>query len=118
VYNITEKIAFARIWSSLPSVTAWFWGHEHRLGIYEPYLNLQKGRCLGHAAIPVPDDGQGYTIKYLLVPVTQQGGGQIGVSSEEGMYRNGFAIMTLNGPSATVEYFSRGVAAPIFREEI
>jgi hypothetical protein len=34
-------------------VAAWFWGHEHTLGIYAPYLGLAKGRCIGHGAIPV-----------------------------------------------------------------
>src|SRR5262249_35655520 len=37
----------------LGNVAIWFWGHEHRLDIYAPYLGLQRGRCLGCSAIPV-----------------------------------------------------------------
>ena len=34
-------------------IAAWFWGHEHALSIYAPYLDVEKGRCIGHGAIPV-----------------------------------------------------------------
>lgn len=37
----------------LGQVDAWFWGHEHNLEIYGPYLGLNKGRCIGASAIPV-----------------------------------------------------------------
>lgn len=37
----------------LGQVDAWFWGHEHNLEIYGPYLGLKKGRCIGASAIPV-----------------------------------------------------------------
>ncbi len=35
------------------AIAAWFWGHEHTLTVYEPYRSLEKGRCVGHGAIPV-----------------------------------------------------------------
>jgi hypothetical protein len=35
------------------SIAAWFWGHEHTLSIYGPYRGLDKGRCIGHGAVPV-----------------------------------------------------------------
>jgi hypothetical protein len=34
-------------------IAAWFWGHEHTLSIYDSYLGLAKGRCIGHGAVPV-----------------------------------------------------------------
>lgn len=37
----------------LGQVDTWFWGHEHNLEIYGPYLGLKRGRCIGAAAIPV-----------------------------------------------------------------
>jgi hypothetical protein len=37
----------------LGEISAWFWGHEHSLGIYEPYAGLERGRCIGHGAVPV-----------------------------------------------------------------
>jgi hypothetical protein len=51
------------------SIAAWFWGHEHTLSIYAPYLGLQKGRCIGHGAIPVLiDDGNDPLTKLVNPP--------------------------------------------------
>jgi len=33
-------------------VHAWFWGHEHRAFIYEPYLDVACPVCLGNGGIP------------------------------------------------------------------
>jgi calcineurin-like phosphoesterase family protein len=34
-------------------ITAWFWGHEHRLVVYEPHHRWGvKGRCVGHGGFP------------------------------------------------------------------
>jgi|KBSSwiStaDraftv2_1062776.scaffolds.fasta_scaffold33013_2 hypothetical protein len=34
-------------------ITAWFWGHEHRLVLYEPHQRWGfKGRCVGHGGFP------------------------------------------------------------------
>lgn len=34
-------------------IHAWFWGHEHRLVIYEPHPKWGfKGRCMGHGGFP------------------------------------------------------------------
>ena len=104
--------------ASIPNATAWFWGHEHRLGIYDRHLNLEKGRCLGHAAIPVPDDGSGDPPKFADVPVHLESGRPIAVGSDAGMYRNGFAIMSIDGPTASVKYYSRGISEPIFSEQL
>lgn len=35
------------------AIAAWFWGHEHTLTVYDTYRGLNKGRCIGHGAIPV-----------------------------------------------------------------
>jgi predicted phosphodiesterase len=38
-------------------ITAWFWGHEHRLVVYEPHLTWGvKGRCIGHGGFPSSRD--------------------------------------------------------------
>jgi len=36
------------------TITAWLWGHEHRVGVYGPDedLRVRSGQCLGHGAIP------------------------------------------------------------------
>jgi hypothetical protein len=34
-------------------ITAWFWGHEHRLVVYQPHPKWGvKGRCVGHGGFP------------------------------------------------------------------
>jgi hypothetical protein len=38
-------------------ITAWFWGHEHRLVVYDPHpLWGVKGRCVGHGGFPAERD--------------------------------------------------------------
>ena len=38
-------------------ITAWFWGHEHRLVLYEPHQRWGfKGRCVGHGGFPAVRD--------------------------------------------------------------
>jgi len=36
------------------NLTAWFWGHEHGMTLFEPYAGLDKGRLIGNGCIPVP----------------------------------------------------------------
>jgi hypothetical protein len=51
---------FANFQSVLPKVVWWFWGHEHTLAVYDPYMGLQRGRCVGASAVPVFTDQQKY----------------------------------------------------------
>ena len=38
-------------------IHAWFWGHEHRLVVYEPHQKWGvKGRCVGHGGFPATRD--------------------------------------------------------------
>jgi hypothetical protein len=86
----------------------WFWGHEHTLEIFDPYMGLKRGRCVGASAVPVFGDQQSYeTAKGLktvagIIP-TWDANGVLGVS--DGVYNNCFAMMTLTGASAEVKYY-------------
>ena len=31
---------------TIPKAEWWFWGHEHTLGIFPPYIGLKRGRCV------------------------------------------------------------------------
>ncbi len=106
-YNPNLRATFQAIMSQ---ITLWFWGHEHTVAIYGPYMNLQRGRCLGASAVPVFTDQQSYrnatgleTYGGAALP-TWSVQGQLG-NNGEGMYNNCFALMTLNGASATVDYY-------------
>lgn len=34
-------------------VRSWYWGHEHRCMLYNPYHDVEYGRCVGHGGVPV-----------------------------------------------------------------
>jgi Calcineurin-like phosphoesterase len=111
-----NMVLLSQLHASLPQVTAWFWGHEHRLGVYDSFQGLARGRCLGHAAVPVFDDGAGDAPTFPGVPVHLENGKPLPPGVENGVFKHGYAIMSLNGKSATVSYFRQGETAPIWRE--
>jgi DNA/RNA endonuclease G (NUC1) len=87
------------------AIPAWFWGHEHNLCIYQPYAGLERGRCLGHSAIPVFVDDTPYDVLAeidnppKLVDKTK-------LSKAGQFYSHGFAVLTLGSDgNATAEYF-------------
>jgi len=98
-------------------VAAWFWGHEHNLGIYQDayrpadwptdgdniFRTLPKGRCVGHSAIPVAQTENPYAQTYP-VPL-KDAKYQLGLTA--GWYNRGFQILELAGGSnaSTVRYF-------------
>lgn len=112
--------------SVLSQVTAWFWGHEHTLAVYDPYppLQLQRGRCVGCSAVPVFKDQQSYTpASGLTTPgsaalPTWNKSAVLGNNGAD--YNHAFALMTLNGSSATVDYYQVPIlqtAAKLFSEQ-
>lgn len=44
--SAVNTVLLSQITDSLPSISAWFWGHEHRLGIYDEFQGLQRGAAL------------------------------------------------------------------------
>ncbi|MCY2968971.1 MAG: metallophosphoesterase, partial [Planctomycetota bacterium] len=102
---------------SISKVTAWFWGHEHRLGVYEAHKSLARGRCLGHAAVPVFADANGDdSPQFPAVPVVKVNGKPLDMGVDNGFFKHGFAIMSLNGPNSTVDYYRQGESAPFWTE--
>jgi predicted phosphodiesterase len=99
---------FANFQNVLSTIEWWFWGHEHTLAVYDPYMGLKRGRCVGASAVPVFTDQQSYTTGQGLE--TQTGSmpkwntnGVLGVTDKD--YNNCFAFMTLNGADANVDYY-------------
>lgn len=93
----------------LPEIAWWFWGHEHTLAVFDPYMGLARGRCVGASAVPVFVDQQKYqadsnleTYEGLPLPRWDPAV-QLGDNGTD--YHHAFAIMTLDGPSATVDYY-------------
>ena len=61
-YNPKLRQTFEMLKSLGKPIPAWFWGHEHNLCIYEPYIGLSKGRCVGCSAIPTFVDDDPYDV--------------------------------------------------------
>ena len=71
-------------------------------------MGLKRGRCVGASAVPVFQDQQSYTTATGLKTLdgsipTWNPDGVLGTS--KGAYNNCFAMMTLTGAAAVVEYF-------------
>ena len=51
-WNPNLLASFRRLAAS-GRIAAWFWGHEHTMALYAPYVGLARGRCIGCGAIPM-----------------------------------------------------------------
>jgi hypothetical protein len=87
--------AFRRLNNS-NKVTAWFWGHEHTLSIYEPFLGLERGRCIGNGAVPTSIIDKIYEpLKDLDQTPSIKKDTQL--SPVGGVYAHGYAVVSLSG---------------------
>lgn len=104
----------------LPKVDVWFWGHEHTLSLYAPYLGLRRGRCIGCGSIPVFVGKDAYKAKFdiPLVDDPRNPGQPIRLGEDGPVYRHAYAIMELNGRRAQISYYQDGDAAPLYVETI
>ena len=90
-------------------VAAWFWGHEHNLCVYEPFAGLDKGRCMGHGAIPAFLDPDPYqpiaSVQPLpsLVDAPGQPGKKLQLSTDGPVYDHGFLILELDDTARTAK---------------
>ncbi|WP_271554893.1 metallophosphoesterase family protein [Bradyrhizobium sp. CCBAU 45394] len=105
-YNPNLLALFERL-KPKGKIAAWLWGHEHNLCIYESYLGLERGRCIGHGAIPIFEEEKPYNVlKGIADPPTLVAETQLKVS--DGAYEHGFAMITLGKSEVRtkVEYFT------------
>ncbi|MBD2750934.1 MULTISPECIES: trypsin-like peptidase domain-containing protein [Microvirga] len=118
-YNPRLKAMYERLLTTGRSIPAWFWGHEHNLCIYRPYLGLPFGRCVGHSAIPVFANDEPYkplgatTSLPEIFPETM-----LSVSGD--FYTHGFALLTLESEAVQAEYFEdlNGALRCLYSERI
>ncbi|KIZ40665.1 MULTISPECIES: metallophosphoesterase [Rhodopseudomonas] len=98
-------------------VAAWFWGHEHTLSIYNPFAGLERGRCLGHGAVPVSVIDKIYEpLANLDVTPSLLDRSKLGTTG--GVYNHGYALLTFNEDSCRAEYYqaANGVRTLVFDE--
>ncbi|WP_158930411.1 hypothetical protein [Acidisphaera sp. S103] len=85
-------------------IAAWFWGHEHTLTLYGPHRGLNKGRCVGHGAIPVltapdPNDPRSHIVDPPPVD-------PVSLAVDDDVYMHDFVILNLAADgSATADYY-------------
>jgi hypothetical protein len=104
---------FTQLKDILPKTTMWFWGHEHNLVIFDKYFGIY-GRCLGHGAFPVGIDEPPETV-LPGVPVMAT----VHLDKGFAFYRHGYAILDINGPTASVSYYEdSSTATPLYKENI
>jgi calcineurin-like phosphoesterase family protein len=102
--NPNLKRLLDRLIAAGGNIPAWFWGHEHNLCVYESYAGLKFGRCIGHSAVPVFSADEPYeVVAGMLDPPALKSGTQTATLGD--YCAHGFAILTLNGVSASVEYY-------------
>lgn len=107
-------------------IAAWFWGHEHNLCIYEPFAGLEKGRCMGHGAIPAFLDPDPYTpianVQPLpaLVDSPSQPGKKLQLGVSGPVYDHGFMMLELDDTAHTakVSYYQASQPDQPMYEEI
>lgn len=108
-------------------VAAWFWGHEHSLGIYRPYAGLAKGRCIGHGAIPTFLDSDPYKVldglgddRPRLVDQADHPGTPVELAADDQVYAHGFVIVQLDDTdrSATATYYQETTDQPLWVETL
>jgi hypothetical protein len=87
-------------------IAAWFWGHEHSLGIYKPFAGLRRGRCIGNGAVPVYGFEEIYRPVDGLIRIPELVEGALPVQ-KAGVYPHGFTMLELGraGSEARARYF-------------
>lgn len=79
-------------------LTAWFWGHEHKLITYGAHAEIGHATCMGHGAI-------------LEAPAEHPRPGEFNATftDSEGVEWRvpGFAVVDLDGPTMRVRYLDR-----------
>lgn len=119
-YNPYLAVSFQRFADAAPGrIAAWFWGHEHALTVYEPYLGLERGRCIGHGAVPVfTTQSQTVGPAPIVDPPTLRGDVHLGSTGQ--IYLHGFTMIQFGeGGSAVATYYdSTAETTPIFTEDL
>lgn len=98
-------------------IHAWFWGHEHRLVLYDPHPKWGfKGRCIGHGGFPgfrddLPD-AHGDVYQWLILPAQPQApkaqlldGPNFWIPEEpEGFSPHGYVVLDFEGDTVSETY--------------
>ncbi|MGA9883832.1 MAG: metallophosphoesterase [Candidatus Acidiferrales bacterium] len=118
----------------MQKIALWLWGHEHNFAVFDPYIGLDKGRCIGAAAIPVLQEQNPYgkigdpdLQDQAALPTLKKGIAQLSMNGDKVFFHN-YAIMTLRVPGGTtppsgIDYYevdsvNRGQSKLMLREDL
>lgn len=104
----------------LPKMALWLWGHEHSCNLFQPYIGLACGRCVGASAVPERDPtayavnkalnlGTAAAFPQLVVAAADPQAGQpiCLPQNSDGEFFHCYAILRLApaGAKSTAEYY-------------
>ena len=122
-----NPIFFDEFGEHLVNIDAWLWGHEHNLAAFDPYIGLERGRCIGSGAMPVELLWKPYeTLDNLALPDGVDAPPVMHpncrLSHDGDHYHHAFAVLETNGETGSMIYYQvpgvDGDAEEIFRENI
>ncbi|ABQ39727.1 metallophosphoesterase [Bradyrhizobium sp. BTAi1] len=95
--------AFKKLTETKP-VAAWFWGHEHTLSVYKPFAGLERGRCVGHSAVPVS------VIDEIYKPLSDLNDApalldESRLGTRGGVYNHGYALLSIEADLCKADYY-------------
>jgi hypothetical protein len=117
---INHKL-LGQIGSALHEVELWLWGHEHSHIVFEPFAGLDRGRCIGASAVPVPSDDPDEDPYRSTVPGAPpiDNKWRLGVNKKAPVYNLGYAILRLDGKAAVLDHYdSETPGKPFFSETL
>lgn len=89
-----------------PRPVLWFWGHEHRMSLYDQFALKSKlaayGRCVGHGGMPVEVGGR----KRNDAPLVLYDERVYETFDTEQVGFNGFLMLTLSRRTLTADYYT------------
>ena len=93
----------------LDKIDLWLWGHEHNFIVFEPYLGLERGRCIGSGALPVSLIWQPYRVLPNLalldgIDELPRMNLDAQLSHDGDHYHHAYALLTLKGASGEIAY--------------
>ncbi|MBB3318712.1 hypothetical protein FHT77_004621 [Rhizobium sp. BK181] len=104
--------------SAKGEISAWFWGHEHSLSIYQPFEGVQRGRCIGHGAIPVSIKDEIYKPRHDLDHIPElMKNTELGTNGS--VWNHGFTLLSFAADTCKAAYYELNNSVPreVFTEE-
>lgn len=80
-------------------VAGWFWGHEHDLVIFDEFMGVKNGRCVGHGARPASIN----SFRRNIAPRIPISDVRLGIAYDGRHYNHGFQLVHLHGRGNPVE---------------